>query len=112
MSPVNTGAESSTAGLPEPLRKPCLRCLLREMPDQAQLSAVLRELIDGIPPEDRSPAALTESRLQICRDCPHLRQGTCGLCGCYVEHRAEKRKAVCPAGFWLPLPDPDGIEGA
>ena len=65
MSPVNTGAESRTAGLPEPLRKPCLRCLLREMPDQAQLSAVLRELIDGIPPEDRSPAALTESRLRI-----------------------------------------------
>lgn len=76
--------------------KPCLRCLLREMPGEEALASLLRELIGQIPEEDRSPADVTEARLQACRTCPHLNRGTCGLCGCYVEHRAERRAGICP----------------
>ncbi len=76
--------------------KPCVRCLLREMPDAAALAASLRELIALIPEEERAPAPLAEARLAACRACPHLRRGTCVLCGCYVEHRAERKGAACP----------------
>lgn len=77
--------------------RPCRRCLLQDMPDQAALAASLRELIALIPEEDRAPTALVRRRLDACRACAHLRQGTCGLCGCYVEHRAERKAAFCPA---------------
>ena len=94
----------NTSGLPS-LRKPCLRCLLRDLPDAAALAANLRELIDLIPQEERTPPAEAEARLQACRACPHLQQGTCALCGCYVEHRAERRRSGCPAvpARWAPL---------
>ena len=78
------------------MRKPCLRCLLRDMPGEAALAQTLRELIDLIPPEERASGEQVEARLAACRSCPRLNRGTCGLCGCYVEHRAEKRRASCP----------------
>ena len=77
-------------------KKPCLRCLLSEMPEEAALARSLRELIELIPEDERAPADLARKRLDVCRGCSHLRRGTCGLCGCYVEHRAEKLRAVCP----------------
>ena len=76
--------------------KPCLRCLLREIPEGAALMASLRELIGQIPAEDRTPPETRESRLNACKSCPRLNRGTCSLCGCYVEHRAERKSAVCP----------------
>ena len=78
------------------IRKPCLRCLLREMPGAEALREILRELIGQIPEEERTPAAEVQKRLAVCRECEHLHQGTCELCGCYVEHRAERKKADCP----------------
>ena len=77
-------------------RKPCLRCLLREMPDMAELAMNLRELIAMIPEDERTPENVVLRRLNACRECPHLNRGTCGLCGCYVEHRSERRNASCP----------------
>ena len=79
------------------MNKPCLRCLLSEMPEEAVLAQSLRELIALIPEEDRVSAETVKNRLQACRGCGHLSRGTCGLCGCYVEHRAEKRRGTCPA---------------
>ena len=67
------------------------------MPEEAALARSLRELIGLIPEEERAPADLARERLRICRGCSHLGRGTCGLCGCYVEHRAEKLRADCPA---------------
>ena len=78
------------------LRKPCLRCLLSEMPEAAALAANIRELIALIPEEDRTPPSEVRTRLEACSACSHLNRGTCGLCGCYVEHRAEKRRAMGP----------------
>ena len=85
-----------------PPGKPCLRCLLRDMADAADLREILRELIGRIPEEDRTPPRLAEKRLEACTRCGHLNRGTCGLCGCYVEHRAERKKAACPdiPGRW------------
>jgi len=76
------------------------------MPEAASLSAILRELISRIPEEERAPQDLVRRRLAACRACGHLNQGTCGLCGCYVEHRAEKRAAACPdlPPHWAPAP--------
>ncbi|MBQ9251486.1 MAG: hypothetical protein IJ188_02465 [Clostridia bacterium] len=76
--------------------KPCLKCLLRDLPEEATLAANLQELISQIPEEDRALQPLAQERLAACRSCPWLRRGTCGLCGCFVEHRAEKKKATCP----------------
>ena len=82
--------------------KPCLRCLLRDLPGEEALKETLRELIGQIPEDERSAPETVEERLAACRACGHLRQGTCGLCGCYVEHRAERKKSTCPdvPGRW------------
>ena len=79
------------------MQKPCLRCLLSEMPEEAVLARNLRELIALIPEADRASAETVEERLQTCRECDHLSRGTCRLCGCYVEHRAAKLRGACPA---------------
>ena len=78
------------------LIKPCLRCLLADMPDAAALAKSLRELIDLIPEGDRTPPDQERQRLNACRACEHLNRGTCSLCGCYVEHRAAKVRSDCP----------------
>ena len=80
----------------EPGKKPCLRCLLADLPEGAALANSLRELIALIPEENRTPREIVRARLAACRRCERLRRGTCGLCGCYVEHRAEKKNADCP----------------
>ena len=56
--------------------KPCLRCLLSEMPDQARLAESLRELIELIPEDDRTPEPLRIRRLEACRRCSFLNAGT------------------------------------
>lgn len=82
--------------LPGGGEKPCLRCLLQDMPEEAALARNLRELIGLIPPEDRADEETVRRRLAACRACAHMQRGTCGLCGCYVEHRAEKKGEDCP----------------
>ena len=70
------------------------------MPDGASLARLLAERIARIPEEERADDAETARRLSRCRGCDSLRDGTCALCGCYVELRAAKRRMRCPA-----LPD-------
>jgi len=84
-------------------KKPfCRRCLLEDMPDEAALARSIRELIDLLPEEKRSSAEVNAQRLSICRECNHLQNGMCVLCGCYVELRAAKRLMKCPRvpGRW------------
>ena len=78
-------------------KKPfCRRCLLEDMPDEAALANSIRELIDLLPEEKRAPQDVTADRLNRCRQCEHLQNGMCVLCGCYVELRAAKRMMKCP----------------
>ncbi len=82
--------------LPGGTDRPCIRCLLSDLPEGAALARSLRELIEMIPAGDRADRETVQKRLDACRECGFLNRGTCGLCGCYVEHRAEKRGACCP----------------
>ncbi len=80
----------------EPLRKPCVRCLVRDLPEGAALSAVLRERVALLSPEERVAEEIREERLAACRVCPHLNRGTCAMCGCYVEVRSARKGLGCP----------------
>ena len=84
-------------------KKPfCRRCLLEDMPDEAALAKSIRELIELLPEEKRALADVTAQRLAVCRECDHLQNGMCMLCGCYVELRAAKVHMKCPyvPGKW------------
>ncbi|MCL2188233.1 MAG: DUF6171 family protein [Defluviitaleaceae bacterium] len=74
--------------------KPCRKCLLAET-NQAELYATIQDYIKNIPPEQKTPAAVYEKRLQICKSCTHLLNGMCVLCGCYIELRAAKKNQQC-----------------
>lgn len=41
-------------------------------------------------------------RVQECDACPHLERENmrCGLCGCYVEHKAKWQTSTCPDNRW------------
>ena len=77
--------------------RPC-RCLIGEMPDEAELAKIIRERIDGIPEEERTPEREYAFRLSVCRECGSLNRGTCAKCGCYVEIRAARKWQCCPEG--------------
>lgn len=77
-------------------RKPCLKCLLQDLPDEKQLSEILRERIAQLPEEERADPETYKTRLDRCRDCTSLNRGTCGECGCYVELRAARIRMSCP----------------
>ena len=80
----------------------CRRCLLEDMPSQAELARSVQELIRLLPDDLRAPETLRLRRLARCRACDHLLNGMCVLCGCYVELRAAKAKMRCPdvPGRW------------
>ncbi len=75
-------------------RPPC-RCLLGEI-DQQQLAENIRELISFLPEEERTEEAEYDRRLELCRRCDALINGTCVRCGCYVEARAGRKSLHCP----------------
>ena len=77
------------------MNRPC-RCLIGEMPDQEELAKIIRERIETIPEEERTPEGEYTFRLSACRACSRLQSGTCALCGCYVEIRAARKKQRCP----------------
>ena len=75
-------------------RKPC-RCLLFEA-GQADMARTVAEYVASLDETIRTPEDAYRARLALCQDCPELMNGTCRLCGCYVETRAAKRGQKCP----------------
>ena len=75
-------------------RKPC-RCLLEEA--QPDLARVVSDVIAALPEDDLADAGTRDFRLARCLQCDDLLDGTCRLCGCYVEVRAAKKTMHCPA---------------
>ena len=65
------------------------------MPSEAALMENIRDLIALLPDEQRAGDELRAQRLSCCRECGHLADGTCALCGCFVELRAAKARMRC-----------------
>lgn len=80
-------------------RKPCVKCLLREMDKDAYFKN-LYDYIDGLDEDIRAAGGVYEERLQICRQCNLLAEGMCRACGCFVELRAAIAVNICPYEKW------------
>ena len=72
----------------------CKRCLLKDF-DRDEYFRSIYEYIENIPVEQKADPDLYESRIKICRECDHLLNGMCDLCGCFVEVRAAKVMQHC-----------------
>jgi hypothetical protein len=72
----------------------CRRCLLKDMTDSEYYKGVY-DYIQNLPREERAEQEIYEERLAKCRGCDSLINGMCGLCGCFVEVRALKRRNHC-----------------
>lgn len=75
--------------------KICYRCLIEEMDDR-KLAETVKEMIDNISSELRTPSEEYDRRINICRECESLVSGTCIKCGCYIELRAAGKGQRCP----------------
>lgn len=75
-------------------RKQC-RCLLVEA-GEAEMARTIAEYVASLDESIRAGDGDYRARLAICRECPELLNGTCRLCGCYVETRAAKKGMQCP----------------
>ncbi|MBQ7850511.1 MAG: hypothetical protein IJ343_12355 [Clostridia bacterium] len=75
-------------------RRQC-RCLLREA-GEAEMAASIAEYVAGLDEAVRAEETVYRARLTICEGCEQLLNGTCRLCGCYVETRAAKKGMYCP----------------
>ncbi len=76
-------------------KKPCVRCLLEEA-GKRDISEMIKQRIEEIPPALRCPDEDYAHRLELCRQCEALSGGTCNKCGCYAELRAARADGYCP----------------
>jgi len=60
------------------------------------MARTVAEYVAGLDESVRTPEDIYRARLDICQDCAELMNGTCRLCGCYVETRAAKKGQKCP----------------
>jgi hypothetical protein len=58
------------------------------------------EGLKALPEEDLTTGDVTAARLNVCRECEKINQGTCLACGCYVEIRAALKNGKCPYNKW------------
>lgn len=67
------------------------------------MARLVQEYVESLSEDEKTTKEAYEMRLNACRACNDLRNGTCALCGCYVEARAAKRRQSCPAvpAKWL-----------
>ena len=77
--------------------KICRRCLLQDMADENDYWQSVQRYRATMPRRLRTPDEEYEARLQACRGCESLQNGTCMQCGCYVEMRAARIDMHCPA---------------
>ena len=70
------------------------------------MARVIAEYVAGLDEAIRTPEDAYRARLSICEGCDQLLNGTCRLCGCYVETRAAKKGQNCPMvpARWNRLP--------
>lgn len=81
-------------------RRYCRKCLTRDMIGQEEYFRSLRDYIENLDSDIKSPEALYEDRLTVCKECGLLLEGMCRSCGCYVELRAAIERNACPRKKW------------
>lgn len=59
---------------------PC-RCLLGDFPEGKELAELIADYVTSLPEEFRAAPEEISRRLNVCRDCAELFDGTCRLCG-------------------------------
>ena len=74
--------------------------MLRDDAAQRPLYEVIAEYVATLPEETKAEELMYRERLAVCEACPRLMNGTCTLCGCYVEARAAKKALACPEARW------------
>lgn len=67
--------------------------------------AVVRHVAGGL---RATPDDSKRVRLEICNQCPSLRDGKCVECGCSVEKKVGWASEGCPLKKWLPIGSKDG----
>jgi hypothetical protein len=77
----------------------CKKCLLAEL-DNEKLLAEVRQAIDRLADDMKVSDEIYRERLETCKECDYLNEGTCGACGCYVELRAAAKTGRCPYKKW------------
>ena len=80
-------------------KRVCKKCLLSELDDKRLLEEI-REAVTRLGDNNRVSETEYASRLDVCKNCDYLNEGTCGACGCYVELRAAARTGKCPYKKW------------
>ncbi len=78
----------------------CKKCLIRELAEKEDVYASIKRMIDMVEASDKPSDAQYEERLNVCRQCDKLLEGTCTACGCYVELRAARKSTHCPHRKW------------
>ncbi|MCD7745582.1 MAG: DUF6171 family protein [Lachnospiraceae bacterium] len=73
----------------------CRKCHLYQETEE-EFHKKLGEYIANLDEDARVDQETYEQRLAICEDCPHILNGMCRLCGCFVELRAAIRVRKCP----------------
>ena len=79
--------------------KICTRCLLKDL-SKEKYEAIIINGLSSLQPEDLTERFETDRRLNVCKDCDRLNQGTCLACGCFVELRASLKAGHCPYSKW------------
>ncbi len=77
----------------------CRKCLLAEL-DNEKLLAEVRLAVERLGKDIRVSEKAYQNRLDTCRQCDYLNEGTCNACGCYVELRAAAKTGKCPYKKW------------
>ena len=73
----------------------CRKCLLSDM-DYSDVYENIRHMIDILPEKEKTEKTEYMLRLDKCRQCEELLEGTCQVCGCYAELRAARKTSHCP----------------
>ncbi len=76
---------------------PC-KCLLKEA-GELELAENIKEYVNTLNDEIRADEKLYIQRLNTCKSCQMLLNGTCLKCGCYVEMRAAVKSNHCPSEY-------------
>jgi len=73
----------------------CYRCLLIES-GKDDIFEDIKRRIEKISLSEKTEDTEYNRRIELCRECDYLSEGTCLKCGCYPEFRSAFKKNRCP----------------